>query len=300
MIDTIVTTAGEFSSSQIGAISLLLMLYPDAEVLRVDPQEWASLDLINTAAVGLGGIVDPMKFRFDYTIPGWRLKQTKPNAPIGGAGLVWRQIGPELLKGMGMTTEELNSDLLEFVMNHVNIHLISSLDVYEVDGVHSLGSLARLIDVANTSLYSPALNSTPEAFYTACSFTGTAIMLTCLDSIAYARARNYIGERIDKCTREVLVLDQRVDWSKAVANGFPTVQYVVAPTAPGQWEISAARDFCNKPKYYFPDAWAGLSIAELKTRLELEAVFAVTRSNIVVGSKTDALTVAAAATSTYS
>ena len=128
----IVTHNGHFHTDELMAVAVLLLKFPDAEVVRTRDEK-----IIKQAdiAVDVGQIYDPASTRFDHHQPGGARKREN-GIPYASFGLVWKEYGVELnekdslLIPQGQTHQIIamkNSRLFEFSTIH------DELDSYRVE-----------------------------------------------------------------------------------------------------------------------------------------------------------------------
>ncbi len=85
----IVTHSGKFHADDAWAVAVLLLLYPDAELVRTrDPAIIARADV----AIDVGGEWNPAAGRFDHHQKGFDGARMS-GVPYASAGLVWREYG---------------------------------------------------------------------------------------------------------------------------------------------------------------------------------------------------------------
>jgi uncharacterized UPF0160 family protein len=249
----IVTHNGQFHTDDIFAIATLLLIYPEAEVVRSrDPEIIKAADI----AVDVGQVYDPEAKRFDHHQAGGAGKRDN-GIPFASFGLVWKEYGASLASdGVGI----IDRKLAMYIDAGDN-----GVDLYEpkFEGVrpYTIGDLIYS--------YVDQENANEDYLYK-----------TFIDSVKFAQelllreiknAQNQIGIRrvvlktyAESQNKQIITFDNRIAWLYG-ADLMPETLYVVYLRKDDTWGVRALTptNTTYKSKKPFPEAWRAKSNEDL-------------------------------------
>lgn len=286
----IATHDGKFHTDEVMAISLLALIFPEAEIVRTrDPQVLATCDIV----VDVGGQYDPNKGRFDHHQKGGA-GEWPDSTKLSSFGLVWKAYGAHL-------TPDLE------VHNAIEQHLVIPVDARDNGQqperrVRDIPSLADFIDALNG-----AWDETVDeyaAFKEAVVFAGLYLDRLIARVTAEHRANELVRHAIRENREEpsLLVLDRGMPWQRTVIKEDLEAELVVLPGQPGsgEWFVQAIPLKLGTQQPFrrrLPKAWGGLSDQALIEKTGVpDAKFCHNAGFIAVaGSREGALALAKAA-----
>ena len=251
---TIATHDGAFHADDVLAVATLLLLEPEAIVVRVrDEATIAAADF----AVDVGGVYDEMQNRFDHhQIEGAGVRLN--SIPFAAFGLVWKRFGEEL-SGNALVAELVDRTLVLPIDANDN-----GIDLSRQNLPHL--SSYEIFDVIRAFIPTWQEKQAPmdDAFAEAVSFAKRIIVREIRRAAAVVAGQKKIKEAYLAATdKRLVVLDEDYSWKNALAE-VPEPLYVVHPQN-GTWRLYCVRDnphlFVNRKD--LPEAWAGLRDTEL-------------------------------------
>lgn len=271
----IVTHNGHFHADEILAVAVLLIKYPDAEIVRSRDQE-----IINSGdiVVDVGHVYNPEKFKFDHHQQGGAGKREN-GIPYASSGLVWKQFGQELAGGV--EEAQLVDETLIVPVDAEDNGIVFSKAIVEGLREYSLGDFFE-----SFAKGAHTLEVAEAAFFKALPI---AIELMRRE-INIVRRRvsdwNYVRKIYDKSdNKQVIILPTYASWSRVLT---PTeTMFVVYPRTDGNWGAQAV---LKKPntfdrKKLFPENWAGLSGDDLAKISGVSDAFFCHRHRHLAGAK---------------
>jgi uncharacterized UPF0160 family protein len=249
----IVTHNNYFHSDDLFAVGLLLMKYPEAEVVRSRDEE-----VINSAdiVVDVGQVYDPAKRRFDHhQKEGGGSREN--GIPYASFGLVWKEYGVELSGG-----EEEASVVDRKLVAPIDA-LDNGVDIYKsnYEGVKPY-DIGDYLDV-----FLEGAQST-EDFEK--DFSQALLVAQDVLNREITRARRQVGDwkEIRKIYEEatdkrIIVLAVNKSWKEVLVSS--QAIYVVFPRPDGQWSARAIprAHGSYELKKPMPQLWAGLKDEQL-------------------------------------
>lgn len=250
----IVTHSGHFHADELLGVAVLLLKFPQSEVVRSREE---SVILAGDIVIDVGQVYDPDKLRFDHHQREGAGKRSN-GIPYASFGLVWKQYGQELAGG-------------EEEANLVDERLVTSIDAEDnavslsremFEGVkqYSLGDYFE-----SFTRQALSLADYDKGFFEA--LPHAQALLEREISIAKKVVSDWheVQSIFDQSERkEVIVLPEGKSWKRVLV---PTeALFVVFPRPDGQW---SARTVPKKLHGYevkkpFPASWGGLSQEELR------------------------------------
>jgi uncharacterized UPF0160 family protein len=288
---TIVTHGpGSFHADDVGAITILKEIYPDAKIIRT-----RDMDIINSAdiVVDVGLIYDPSKGRFDHHQKGGAAVHEQTGIQKSSIGLVWEHYGLEIVSKFCGETDKRQ---LDQIWNRVNWNLIQVIDAGDTgskiseqiyDGVIPY-NVSQII-----SNFNPGWDSVEDydtQFELATEFFKSILINEILAAKGTIKARNvvlgYINEAQDKDSK-VIVFDKHLPWIGTVCKNTYDELYVVYPSENDDWRLHCIPDFAGSfdKRKSLPAEWAGAREEELNKLVGInDAVFCHT-ARFIAGAK---------------
>ncbi len=266
----IATHNGTFHADDVFGVAVLLLLYPQAELVRTrDPATIASADF----AVDVGGEWDPERGRFDHHQRGF--SGARPNGVVyASAGLVWETFGVQLVAQL-IGTERADPLLAQAIATHLDVELVQHLDRADTGASHGapgLFGLSALLSQFNTTWDNPAAagkdgRAALAGFRQALEVT-TLFIQASLDQLRAKHQGAQLVRQADKVQGgAVLVLPHgSLPWTEVVCAEMPEVLFVVYPdSSDTQFQLHVVTVEPNSfvARKDLPRPWAGLRDAEL-------------------------------------
>lgn len=249
----IATHNGKFHADDVFGVALLTQLYPDAQVVRSrDPEVLAQADIV----LDVGGTYDVETRRFDH-------HQLTSGARESGIlfsafGLLWQHYGLEYCDGDERVWSKIDRRLvtaIDAVDNGQDLYTVSDLGTAPVDVSSVLGLFNPIGDDEDfdtqfhvaVGLATQILDRLRRSFRSAIAAEETF-------KAAYKASKD----------RRSVVLDTFIPHG-SVATAQPDLLFTVFPGATGSWTVQTVRPAGSEfgSRKPFPDAWRGLSGAEL-------------------------------------
>lgn len=257
MNKNIVTHSGNFHADDVFAVATLLIVFPDAKVIRT-----RDASLIENADVvaDVGGIYDPNRLRFDHhQIEGAGSHYN--GIPYASFGLVWKKYG-EKISGSTEVAKIIEKNIVIPIDAHDNEISINKSTFDEIKPYTFSDFLNSFVD--RNTVESEVLD---EIFIKLTTLTKDLILREVKKANEKIIGINKIKKIIDLTEdKKILLLEEDLPWEDCVAS-VKDVVYVIYPRKDGNWGLKGVRknfdDFdLRKP---LPNSWAGLGSEELKS-----------------------------------
>lgn len=274
----IVTHNGHYHPDDIFAVATLLLVYPDAVVMRSrDQDEIDNADIV----VDVGLEYEPSRFRFDHHQPDGAGKRIN-GIPYASFGLVWKEFG-EKLSGGKDEASIIEQKLVMPIDAHDNGVDVSTLNFDDVRE-YNIGDF--LVSFVTNG------ESMQELDHIFSKVTVIAKELLQREIIkAKKRAIEWLEVKdiYDKSeNKKIIVLPKYLSWKKILV---PTEsEFVISIRPDGKWQVTAVpKEFRGfELKRPFPQVWAGLSGEDLaKVTGVSDAFFCHKNRFLVVASSKD-------------
>lgn len=275
----IVTHDSSFHADDIFAVATLLLMFPDAEVIRSRKiEDIDSADYV----VDVGMSYDPSRKRFDHHMAeGAGIREN--GIPYASFGLVWKEWGEEL-SGSMRGAEILENKLVQPIDAHDNGVPIAE---YKFEGVREytigdfLSSYLTHDDVSATLLYEIFMNNV----YFARDLLKREINRAKETVIGEDLVKVFYEKSEDK--RIIEIPSEHLPW-KEILGRLPEPLFVKYIRRDGNWALKAVPDISKPYGYHrkdLPSAWGGKSLEELQEITGVpDAIFAH-RNLFVVSAK---------------
>jgi len=246
MTKKIVTHSESFHSDDIFAVATLLLVYPDAEIIRSrESVDWERADVV----VDVGGVYDASKMRFDHHQLGGAGKRSN-GIPYASFGLVWKHFGEALVGSEG-------SEIIDLKLVAPTDAIDNGIDLSDpsFEGVREYSIHDFLFSHVNSSI-----SDTSYLLETFIKLVGIArdllsreIENTKTVVIGRKRVREIVEQTLDK---RIIILPEDLPWGKVLVD-VPDALYVVYPRSDGSWGVKAVHKGPNgfESRKLLPIAW---------------------------------------------
>jgi uncharacterized UPF0160 family protein len=265
---TILTHDGSFHADDIFAVATLLILYPDASVIR--SREQAKIDTA-TIVVDAGMVYDPSRLRFDHHQKEGAGKRDN-GIPYAAFGLIWKEFGEKVSGGQREASIIDNRLVAPLDANDNGV----SLGDNHFKDVRAYSLVDFLYSYVDESEKSPEAKN--EQFMSLLPMTKELL----LREIKRAKA-GVLGEDIVKKIytesedkRAIVLSEEFPAWRSALMQT-PDALYAIYPRSDGLWSLKAVPvgNGSYDPRKALPEAWGGKGEEELqKVTGVADAVFA--------------------------
>ena len=250
----VVTHSGTFHADDVFASAILRAALGDFDFVRTrDQSAIESADIV----FDVGGVYDPSRGRYDHHMRD--LPRREDGTPYSSVGLIWRDYGRNALERFLPGIEE---NVLDVVWRDIDTGIILSIDLAD-NGISaaSPGHLALLIETFN-----PTWDSTQtydEAFAEASELADGILLRASRQAYAEAKAvASVINAARSGGHPQVIVLDRKLPWEKAVFEGGLTdALFVIYPNEDATaWYCRTIPPEPNSfgQRLSLPEAWRGL------------------------------------------
>lgn len=256
----IVTHDSSFHTDDVFAVATMLLLHPDAEVVRSrDPEIWKTAD----AVIDTGFVYDPQRLRFDHHMPeGAGLREN--GIPYASFGLVWKEYGV-VLTGEERAAALIDRELVQPIDAHDNGVAIAE---YKFEGVrdYAIGDFFSSFLIDTDGLEGPErmLAIFMQVVSIAKDLLAREIIKAKAAIAGEDAVRKYYAESADK--RLIELPTESLPWRETL-NTYSEPLYVIYPRRDTKWGMKAVPDL-TKPygamRKPLPEGWAGKDGAELQ------------------------------------
>jgi uncharacterized UPF0160 family protein len=244
----IVTHSGNFHADDIFAVATLLLIYPEAEVVRSrESVDWSKGDIV----VDVGGVYDPSTNKFDHHQPEGAGKRDN-GVPYASFGLIWKYFGEKLV---GKEELEILDSRLVIPIDAIDNGIIISTPKF--DGLREYSVQDFLFSYVDSS------RTDAEYLYEIfIKLVGVSKDLL-VREIGHAREEvigmQKVREIVEKTEdKRIIILPENLPWGRVLAD-IPGSLYVVYPRKEGSWGVKAVRQ--DIQKFYLrkplPEIWLG-------------------------------------------
>lgn len=250
----IVTHNGAFHADDVFACAALLLVYPEAIIIRSrDKEDIQKGDIV----VDVGEEYDPKRMRFDHhQIDGASVRQN--GIPYASFGLVWKEYGFKIA-GSEEVAQVIEEKLAYPIDAQDNGFAISSAII---GGVKEY-SIADYLD--SFTYDAQTMKDFDEVFKTVLPIAQKVIKheieIAKVKIAEWEETRRLYEESLDK---EIIVLPRIISWKHVL---IPTrAQFVVSPRTDGRWQVRCVPKAINsfESKKPLPEEWAGKRDNELE------------------------------------
>ena len=272
----IVTHGGKFHADDAWAVAVLLILFPEAELVRTrDPAIIEAADF----AVDVGGIWDPATGRFDHHQKGFEgARQT--GVPYASAGLVWRDYGARCVAALAEAHagRSLDEDTARQLAYAIDADIVQYLDLSDVGAAKNAPGgygLSAVISGYNPSwMDEQRLGYGPDAeAYRTAQFRRAVAVLTdiMVNAVKYRvgallAVEQVRGAEVLEGGRLLFLKNGALPWSAVVRKEMPKVLFVISYNMAEQRHMIHTVSVSTEnfdARADLPEAWAGLRDADL-------------------------------------
>lgn len=257
----IVTHNAKFHTDDVFGVAALLILYPDAQIVRTrDPEAIKSGDIV----LDVGEVYEPENNRFDHHQAGGA-GQRENGVPYASVGLVWKKFGEEIC-GSSEVAERIDRSIIQSIDAPDNGEDIVTL---KFPGIFPF-TLGSVVDTFRATWKE---EGDWDALFENCVKWAKGI----LERVIKIEKDILEGERIvieayqQSADKKFVVIDEKYDLGRElvtrVLSGYPDTLYTALYRADhSNWQLVAVRKNnetfdTRKP---LPEIWRAKSAAELE------------------------------------
>lgn len=252
----IVTHSGSFHTDDVFAVATLLLVYPDAEVVRSRDKEVVdSADIV----VDVGLEYDPKRMRFDHhQLGGAGIRGN--GIPYASFGLVWKEFGESLA---GVEASALIEEKLVMPIDAPDNGVATYEQIFENVRPYTI------VDFIYSYFFNGNIKGEEHVYETFMTVVGVAKELLGRE-ISKSKERvegmKKVREIIDTLTdKRIIVLESDLPWEPVLVP-IPEAIYVVYPRREGNWGVKGVPSVIKgfERKKLLPESWAGKELEELR------------------------------------
>ncbi|NRR34065.1 MYG1 family protein [Oxalobacteraceae bacterium] len=272
----IVTHSGKFHADDAWAVAVLIVLFPDADIIRT--RDEAAIETADFA-IDVGGIYEPSAGRFDHHQKGFGVTR-QSGVPYASAGLVWREFGARCVAALAAahTGHQLAEEKAQEIAYGIDADVVQYLDMSDVGMAKSAPGgygLSAVVSGFNPNWLDEQRVGYGEASdaYRLERFKAAMALLT---DVLINSVKNRVGAMLAvEQVRQSDVLEGgkvlflkngALPWSSVVRKEMPKVLFVISHNVAEQRHMlhtvpTSTENFIARAD--LPEAWAGLRDAEL-------------------------------------
>lgn len=276
---TIATHNGKFHTDDVMAVAILLVVFPEALIIRSrDKNILANADIL----VDVGGSYNVSKNYFDHHQQYSPIR--KDGIPYSAAGLVWKTFGEDCI--ISVTKKTDSGVIWEDIDNKIMIPIDKNDNGIE-QTIDCL-SLWSIVSSYNVPWNSKA--SEDEAFAKA-----VIVIKEFLNNrIKHLHSRILVQDKIKEGSLDhnnILILKQNIPWQETVIidEKYKDVLFVVYPSGKeNDWRIQAVPSDIGSfiPRKKFPETWGGLERMDLTGVSGVDEVNFCHKALFIAGART--------------
>lgn len=244
---------GTFHADDVFAVATLLLMYPDAEVLRTRDRS-----ILDTAdiVVDVGDVYDEAANRFDHHQKGGA-GERQSGIPYAGFGLVWKKYG-ERVAGSLQAANLIDARLVAAIDGPDNgVSLIKPL--FENYLPYTMGTFVE----SWNPTWQESDETLRERFFDAVTIADRIIRREIVRAasivVGFSIVEKAYADAPDK--RVVVLPQENLPW-REIAERFPEALYVVEPKT-NQWKLKTVQSGIFVNRKSLPASWAGLRDEQL-------------------------------------
>ncbi len=266
------THNGTFHADEVFAIATVLLLFPKAEVTRIDRRDHEALSKC-TLRIDIGEKYNPPKGDFDHHQEGGAGAREN-GKQLASFGLIWKTFGHKLCGSA--------------VADIVDKRLVQAIDATDIgdspiNGVAGVVTVSSIIKIFNPIPFDNEIDEYSE-FMEAISLAQLIVKKYIARIKAELRSRNPVITAAQNAEDpRILVLKEACSWKGIVTSRFPRVLLAVFPdNRTKDWRIQIV----SKNRFELPKEWAGKSYDALVKATGIEDVTFCHNSRYIAGAKT--------------
>lgn len=244
---TLITHNGGFHADDVFASATLLLVYPDAKIIRTrDPEIIKTGDIV----FDVGRVYDGEKF-FDHHQEGGAGKREN-GIPYASFGLIWKKFGGILFDAEALKyVDQKLVSTIDAIDNGVDLGVNSKVNIFSVSDVIGSFNLVGHEGKEDASKHD-------EAFYKALAVATEILKRVMVEAKDFSESLSTYKKAYEEAEdKRLVVTDKHI--SKECLTEIPDVIYVVHPYHNNTWTVRAVRkdprSFENKKS--MPEDWAG-------------------------------------------
>lgn len=255
----IITHSGNFHPDEVLGVAALLLIYPDAEVIRTRDEKTIAEKAQEDIVLDVGSVYDPENLRFDHHQEGGAGKR-KNDIPYASCGLIWKHFGEKIAgsERAAMTIEE--KIIWPFDLDD------SGLDVYKR---HRTDVKPYLLDAAIIS-YLPTWEekdkTLDEGFMSAVKMAQEVLKREIIKANSFINGENKVIEAYENAEdKRIIIIENKYSWNHIISK-YPEPLFVILNDGfQTTWAVSGVRKDSVGFQYrkLFPKEWAGKKGSEL-------------------------------------
>lgn len=251
-IKTIITHNGKFHADDVCAVSTLLLVFPDAKVVRTrDEALIASGDVV----LDVGQVYDPEAYRFDHHQKDGA-GERENGIPYASFGLIWKHFGRELCK-------------TESVWQKIDESLVQSIDAHD-SGIDIFSSNNKDVDIPTLSVligkFNPTWkedeNSFDQIFMDLIPFVQNIIRRYIKRAEDSEEAIDFVEKAYQSADdKRLIVLDDGYPWKEVLVQKTEPLLVVYPNRVTDNWHIQVVPMGVDgfENRISMPNEWGGLT-----------------------------------------
>lgn len=266
----IITHSGNFHPDDVFAVATLLLLYPDAEVVRTRDEKIIENKSPEDIILDLGRVYEPEKLIFDHHQDNGPMRQN--GIPYASFGLIWKHYGEKLVGS-------------ENAAKAIEEKLVWPVDAKD-NGIESYKRFRTdmkpyLVDAAIVA-FLPTWNerdegkTIDEGFNDAVKFAKNVLQREVIKSNAFELGEKKVLEAYEKAEdKRIILLERNYSWSDIIRHFSEPLFVIMNDGVQTTWAVGAIKKDSVGFQYrkFLPKSWAG------KTGRELAEVTGVSDAN---------------------
>lgn len=293
-ISKFITHSGSFHADDLFAYSVLLELFPRAELIRTRDADLIQNAGTNTIIFDVGNEYDPSRLRFDHHQIDKSLREE--GLAYSSFGLIWKHFG---LSYVQSTTQLSHDDALE-VVNMIDQQLVRDIDAFDngtlLPGQEYLtypSTIMSLLGDFNPDFDSDDPTDADRSFFGA-SVIAACILLQRVKAVAASlRSEKIVRKAIeDRVHKQWIELPRGMDYQSTVAaTGDEDILFIIYPTDNGWYlNVMNVSETSFEARCSLPSEWGGLRDADLAEKTGVQdAVFCHTKLFVAVAGSRDGI-----------
>ena len=255
----IITHSGNFHPDEVLAVASLLILYPDAQVIRTRDEEIIKQKKSEDLAVDVGGIYNPSELRFDHhQEEGAGVRSN--GLPFASFGLIWKHFGVQI------AGSERSAKTIEEKLVWPIDASDSGIDTYKRFRTDVKPYLLEAAIISYLPTWDEKKRTTDQAFMEAVKMSQPILKREIIKSNSFIAGEDKVLEAYEKAEdKRIIILDDKYSWRDVITRFKEPLFVVMNDGLQTTWAVSAIRNDATsyKNRKPLPAAWAGKKGSEL-------------------------------------
>jgi uncharacterized UPF0160 family protein len=273
----VVTHHGTFHADEVVAIAVIEEMYGEVDIVRTrDEKLFEGADFV----VDVGG------GEFDHHTNDKEYRTN--NIPYASAGLIWRELGRDLIRKHGVSEDEE----VERMFKHIDASFMLGLDAID-NGVNFTQEISPPDLSSMIKHFNPNWNSNEsqdEAFKKALAFAKVVFRNVLHGQISVYDAKKIIRETYkNRKSKEVLILERSCPWQQTLLeiDKKEEVLFVIYPDLHEGYRIQSVRKQLHSfaARKDLPASWAGLEREKLNAVIGIDDAIFCHPARFIAGAK---------------